>query len=82
MKFIEDFREGDAVNGVYLVKKKSALIAKNGRSYDSLILQDKTGTVDAKIWDPGSVGIEDFSEMDYVDIVGEVTFFRKNISST
>ena len=69
MKYIKDLKEGDTVNDIYLVKKKLSLTAKNGRAYDSLTLQDKTGSVDAKIWEPGSVGIEDFSEMDYVDIM-------------
>ena len=79
MKYIQDFKEGDSISDIYLCKKKSTLTAKNGRAYDSVILQDKTGTVDAKIWDPGSVGIEDFSEMDYVDIVGDVTVYQKKI---
>ena len=30
------------------------------KPYDTLILQDKTGTLDAKIWEPGSVGIDEF----------------------
>ncbi len=79
MKFIQDIKEGDNINGIYLVKKKSSLTAKNGRAYDSLTLQDKTGSIDAKIWDPGSVGIEEFSEMDYVDIIGEVTVYQKKL---
>lgn len=79
MRYINELREGDSVNDIYLVKKKSSLVAKNGRPYESLTLQDKTGTVDAKIWDPNSVGIEDFSEMDYVDIIGDVTVYQKKI---
>ncbi len=79
MKYIKDLKEGDTVNDIYLVKKKLSLTAKNGRAYDSLTLQDKTGSVDAKIWEPGSVGIEDFSEMDYVDIMGEVTVYQKKL---
>lgn len=79
MKFIQDLKEGDSVNDIYLCKKKSSLVAKSGRPYESVILQDKTGSIDAKIWDPGSVGIEDFSEMDYVDIIGDVTVYQKKL---
>ena len=46
MKYIQDFKEGDSISDIYLCKKKSTLTAKNGRAYDSVILQDKTGTVD------------------------------------
>lgn len=79
MKFIQDMKEGDTISGIYLCKKKNSLTAKNGRAYESLVLQDKTGIVDAKIWDPGSVGIEEFGDMDYVDIVGEVTVYQKKL---
>ena len=79
MKYIQELREGDSVNGIYLCRKKNSLVAKNGRAYDNVTLQDKTGSIDAKIWDPGSVGIEDFSELDYVDIIGEVTVYQKKL---
>lgn len=76
MKYIESFREGERVAGVYLCKYKQSAMTKNGKSYENVILQDKTGTVDAKIWDPNSQGIGDFEAMDYVDIMAEVTCFQ------
>ena len=78
MRFIADMREGDSVGDIYLVKQKSSLTTKNGKAYESLILQDRTGTIDAKIWDPGSPGIGEFDALDYVDIVGDVTSFQGN----
>ena len=51
-------------------------LPKPGKSYENLIFQDKTGTIDSKIWDPNSGGIEDFDAMDYVDIVADVTMFQ------
>ncbi|MDF2539372.1 MAG: hypothetical protein K0S76_2393 [Herbinix sp.] len=52
MRYIKDLKEGDKIsNEIYLCKSKQTLTTKNGRNYDSLILQDKTGTIDAKIWD-------------------------------
>ena len=44
--------------------------------YENVILQDKTGTIDAKIWDPNSSGIEEFDAMDYVFVTGDVTCFQ------
>ena len=76
MKYIETFREGERVAGVYLCKYKQSAMTKNGKSYENVIFQDKTGTVDAKIWDPNSKGIGDFEAMDYVDIMAEVTSFQ------
>lgn len=76
MKYIESFREGEKVNEVYLCKYKRSATAKNGKLYENVILQDKSGTIDAKIWDPNSSGIEEFGVMDYVFITGDVTSFQ------
>ena len=48
MKYIKDFREGDRIFDVYLCKHKQAAVTKNGKPYENVILQDKTGTVGAE----------------------------------
>ncbi len=79
MQFIETFHEGDKINDIYLCKYKQSATAKNGKIYENVIFQDKTGTIDAKIWDPNSSGIEEFGVMDYVFISGDVTNFQGNL---
>ena len=79
MKYIETLREGDRLNDVYLVKSKQRALTKNGKPYDNVVLQDKTGMLDSKIWDLGSVGVEDFDAMDYVFINGDITSFQGNL---
>lgn len=76
MKYIETFKEGEKITGIYLCKSKSSAVTKNGKPYDSALLQDKTGTVDAKIWDPNSLGIDEFEALDYVDVVADVVVFN------
>ena len=76
MKFIETLREGERINDVYLCKYKQSAVTKNGKPYENVILQDKTGTIDAKIWEPNSMGIDDFDMMDYVAVVGDVSSFQ------
>lgn len=76
MKYIEAFKEGDRVSDIYLCKHKQSAVTKNGKPYENVILQDKTGTIDAKIWEPNSVGIEDFDTLDYVEIFGDVSSFQ------
>lgn len=76
MKYIKDLRDGDRVQGVYLCKQKTSAMTKNGKPYDNVILQDKTGSIDCKIWDVGSAGIADFAALDYVDINGDVSIFN------
>lgn len=76
MKFIEQLHEGERISDVYLCKYKQAAVTKNGKPYENLILQDKTGTIDAKIWDPHSSGIDEFEVMDYIDVMGDVSNFQ------
>lgn len=76
MKYIEQFHEGMRISDVYLCKTKQIALTKNGKEYGSLVLQDKTGTIDSKIWDLGSPGIGDFEAMDYVCVDGDVTVFQ------
>lgn len=76
MKCIKDYKDGDRVFDIYLCKHKLSAVTKNGKPYESLILQDKTGTVDAKIWDPNNAGIADFDTLDYIEVYGDVTSFQ------
>ena len=70
MRFLNELHEGDRVNGIYLCKQKQAATTKNGKPYENLILQDKTGVIDGKIWDPNSLGIDEFDTLDYIEIMG------------
>lgn len=79
MKYIESLHEGERISGIYLCKYKQSAVTKNGKTYENVIFQDKTGVADAKIWEPNSQGIGDFAVMDYVDIVAEVTSFQGSI---
>ena len=79
MKFIETLREGERINEIYLCESKQAALTKSGKPYDNVLLQDKTGTLDAKIWDPGSVGIDEFDALDYIAVTGDVTSFQGNL---
>ncbi len=78
MRYIQTIREGDHVSEVYLCKSKQNLTAKNGKAYISLTLQDKTGTLDAKIWDVHA-GVDNFEPMDYIFVDGDVTSFMNNL---
>lgn len=76
MKYIKDYKDGDRFFDIYLCKHKVSAVTKNGKPYDSVILQDKTGTMDAKIWDPNNAGIADFDVLDYIEVYGDVISFQ------
>ena len=79
MKYIKELHEGETIRSIYLCKGKRSAETRNGKPYDNLILQDKTGTLDGKIWDPNSQGIADYDEKDFVEVVGDVITYNNNL---
>ena len=76
MKYIRDLKDGDRVFDIYLCKHKQSAVTKNGKPYENVILQDKTGTIDAKVWEPNNPGIGDYDTLDYIEVYGDVTNFQ------
>ncbi len=76
MKFIETFKDGERIADVYLCKSRQQAISKNGKPYENVSLQDKTGVINSKIWDLNSSGIGEFDAMDYVSVTGDVVLFQ------
>lgn len=76
MRYINELKDGDRISDIYMIKQKNAATTKNGKPYDNIVLQDKTGTIDAKNWEPNSPATDEFDVHDYVEIVGEVSTFN------
>ena len=76
MKYINILREGERITQVFLCKYKESALTKNGKPYENVILQDRTGVLDGKIWEPDSQGIADFGAFDYIFVMGDVTRFQ------
>jgi 3'-5' exoribonuclease len=76
MKYINTYHEGDRVSDTYLCKYVQPAVTKNGKPFVNMILQDKTGTIDAKIWDPNNAGISEFDVYDYIEVFGDVNSFQ------
>ena len=77
MYYINELCEGEMVNSIYLCKQKQTLQTKAGKNYYSMILQDKTGTIDAKVWDLNN-GIAHFETMDYIAVTAQVISYQGN----
>ena len=75
MNYINQLREGDRVQEIYLCKSMQRLKTKANKSYISLTLQDKTGLLDGKIWSENNA-IEEFDEMDYIEVTGTINVFQ------
>lgn len=78
MRYIEDFREDDHISDTYLCKQRQSLKSKAGKTYLSLRLQDKTGQIDAKVWDLNN-NIQNFKENDYIKIEGDIVTYQNTL---
>ena len=79
MKYIETLTEGSALQDIYLCKYKQDAVTRNGKPYYNVILMDKTGSIDAKVWEPDSPAIADFEALDYIHVYGEVNKYQNSL---
>ena len=79
MRYIDTLVEGETIRNIYLCKGKRSAETRNGKPYDNLILQDKTGTLDGKVWDPNSNGIANYDEKDFIEVFGDVISYNNNL---
>ncbi len=78
MNYINSLREGEMISEIYFCKTKSNALTKSGKTYYSMTLQDRTGKIDAKIWDLNN-GIGHFEPMDYIKVEAQVTSFNNTL---
>lgn len=78
MKYINELREGENIIEHYLCKSRQSMKSRNGKTYLSLKLQDKTGIVDAKVWELNNE-IQSFQENDFIKVDAFVTTFNNEL---
>ncbi len=82
MRYISELHEGGRIQDVYLCKYKQSAVTKNGKNYETVTLQDRTGQLDAKIWDPTSDAIGEFEVLDYIYVAGTVSSFNGSLQAS
>lgn len=73
--YIKELRDGEMISEIYLCKNKVVAKTKAGKTYYSMQLQDKTGIIDAKIWELNNA-IAHFEPMNYIRVDAQVTSFN------
>ena len=79
IKRIDEFKIGQNVHGFYQSIFKEKKISKNGDYYIDLILRDKSGQINAKIWKFCEFYEQKFNEGDLVCAKGIVKNYRKKL---
>jgi 3'-5' exoribonuclease len=76
---IKDLKDGMTASGVYLVKDFNKGVASNGTNFMNITLQDKSGTIEGKIWEVTPEQFEVFESGKPIRIEGRVGTFRDKL---
>lgn len=74
--FVRELEPNTTIQDVFLVSAKDVRYKKSGDPYLSLILSDKTGELDAKMWDNAAEASTTFERDDFVRVKGLVQVFQ------
>lgn len=72
---IKDFITGDRIEGFYLIKALNLKTSSNNKKYLDLMLADKSGEVNAKIWDVDEEIERRYQLGDIIKVRGDVTLW-------
>jgi len=73
--FVKDIRDRDQLKEIFLVKEKITAMAKNGKPYLTIRLMDKSGEVDAKVWDNVDAVAGRFEKNDFLEISAKASVY-------
>jgi 3'-5' exoribonuclease len=79
---IADFLPGQNTTGIFLVAAKEVRPKKSGDPYLSLTLADRTGEVDAKMWDNVEGVMDTFNRNDFVRVTGVPNLYNNRLQFT
>jgi 3'-5' exoribonuclease len=74
--FVTDLQPDQIITGTFLVQHKDVRQKKSGDVYLSLTLSDRTGELDAKMWDNAAEAVETFAQDDFVRVKGLMQVFQ------
>jgi len=80
--WVKDIKDNDQVRGQYLVKSKRTGSTKRGDPFLSLTLADRSGEIEARVWERASALSALFSEGDIVDIEAASGSYRGEVQLT
>ena len=79
--FISDLKENDSVISFFGVFNKTIRKTKDEKLYLDLMLVDRTGKINAKVWDDAEKLASQFEKGDAVKVQGVVTSFNNELQS-
>ncbi len=77
--YINEIKENDHVDSLFLVKEKSSGVTKTGNAYLKLKLVDQSGEMEGRIWTSVETFADSFEKDDFVHIMGKAVSFQEHL---
>lgn len=77
--YINEIKDNDQVDSLFLVKEKSSGITKTGNAYLKLKLVDHSGEIEGRIWTSVETFADSFEKDDFVHIMGKAVSFQEHL---
>ena len=77
--YINEIKENDQVESLFLVREKSFRITKTGNTYLKLKLLDRSGEIEGRIWTSAENFGESFEKDDFVQVMGKAVSFQEHL---
>ena len=77
--YINEIKENDHVDSLFLVKEKSSAVTKTGNTYLKLKLVDRSGEIEGRIWTSVENFAESFEKDGFVHVVGKAVSFQERL---
>src|SRR5258708_29495638 len=74
--YVRDLQPNQVMTSTFLVHTKDIRQKKSGEPYLSLLLGDRTGDLDAKMWDNVAEVMDTFDRDDFVKVKGLLQIFQ------
>ncbi|HEX6922733.1 MAG TPA: OB-fold nucleic acid binding domain-containing protein, partial [Bacillales bacterium] len=75
-KGIHEYRVGEQIEKFLLIRSSNKSVASNGKPFLTLILQDGSGEIEAKLWDCSSDDEKAYVAEKIVKVTAEMSSFR------
>ena len=77
-QFIQELKDSDLVESIFLVKQASVQTDKMGMPFMSLVLMDKTGEMDARVWTDVEKYVSQVVEDSFIFVQGKCKLYLQN----
>jgi 3'-5' exoribonuclease len=78
-RFVKDIKEGEQIRELFLVGGKTQLVSNSGKPYLNVLLRDRSGQFEGRVWDRAEEIGKRFDRDDIVEVSGNVISYQGRI---